>query len=166
MEAILSTPAGIAEIILGKLIPYFVLGLLATIVATLLAIHVFGVSLTGSWLALTLTASAFLVPALGQGLLISTASRNQFIASQVALFSGFLPAFLLSGFLYQISAMPLPIRLLSAVIPARYFVDALQTIFLTGDVWPVLWPDIGAMLLVGAVFFLLVRAKTRRSLDT
>ena len=166
MEAILSTPAGIAEIILGKLIPYFVLGLLATIVATLLAIHVFGVSLTGSWLALTLTASAFLVPALGQGLLISTASRNQFIASQVALFSGFLPAFLLSGFLYQISAMPLPIQLLSAIIPARYFVDALQTIFLTGDVWPVLWPDIGAMLLVGAVFFLLVRAKTRRSLDT
>lgn len=165
MEAILSTPAGIAEIILGKLIPYFLLGLLATVLATLLAIHVFGVALTGSWLALLLTASAFQVPALGQGLLISTASRNQFIASQVALFSGFLPAFLLSGFLYQISAMPLPIRLLSSIIPARYFVDALQTLFLTGDVWQVLWPDIGAMLLIGAVFFLLVRAKTRRSLD-
>lgn len=165
MEAILSTPASVGEIILGKLIPYFVLGLLATLLSALLAIHVFGVPLTGSWLALALSASAFLIPALGQGLLISTSSRNQFIASQVALFSGFLPAFLLSGFLYQISAMPLPIRLLAQVIPARYFVDALQTLFLTGDVWTVLLPDLGAMLLIGGVFFLLVRAKTRRSLD-
>lgn len=166
MEAILSTPASVVEIILGKLIPYFMLGLLATILATVLAINVFAVPLSGSWAALTLTASAFLVPALGQGLLISTTARNQFIAAQIALFSGFLPAFLLSGFLYQISAMPLPIRILSSIIPARYFVDALQTLFLTGTVWSVLLPDIAAMLLIGTVFFVLVRAKTHKTLDT
>jgi ABC-2 type transport system permease protein len=165
MEAIFSTPASVTDIIIGKLIPYFFLGLGATIVATLLAVNVFDVPMRGSWPALLLTTSAFLFPALGQGLLISTASKNQFIASQVALFSGFLPAFLLSGFLYQISSMPLPLRALTHVIPARYFVDSLQTLFLAGDVWNVFFPNIGAMILIGFVFFLLVHRKTRKSLD-
>jgi ABC-2 type transport system permease protein len=165
MEAIFSTPASVTDIIIGKLIPYFFLGLGATIVATLLAIHVFDVPLRGSWLALLLSASCFLIPALGQGLLISTASKNQFIASQVALFSGFLPAFLLSGFLYQINSMPLPLRWLTHVIPARYFVDSLQTVFLAGNIWDVFLPNMGAMLVIGLVFFLLVHAKTRKSLD-
>lgn len=165
MEAIFSTPASVTDILIGKLIPYFILGLGATIVATLLAIHVFDVPMRGSWPALLLTTSAFLFPALGQGLLISTASKNQFIASQVALFSGFLPAFLLSGFLYQISSMPLPLRILTHVIPAKYFVDTLQTIFLAGDIWDVFLPDIGAMMLIGLVFFLLIHRKTRKSLD-
>ena len=165
MEAIFSTPASVTDIIIGKLIPYFFLGLGATVVATLLAITVFDVPMRGSWPALLLTTSAFLIPALGQGLLISSASKNQFIASQVALFSGFLPAFLLSGFLYQISSMPLPLRILTHVIPAKYFVDSLQTLFLAGDLWEVFIPDIGAMLLIGLVFFLLVHHKTRKSLD-
>ncbi|MEY4684670.1 MAG: hypothetical protein RLZ25_1129 [Pseudomonadota bacterium] len=165
MEAIFSTPASVTDIIIGKLIPYFFLGLGATMVATVLAITVFDVPMRGSWLALLLTTSAFLFPALGQGLLISTVSKNQFIASQIALFSGFLPAFLLSGFLYQISSMPIPLRGLTHVIPAKYFVNSLQTIFLAGDVWNVFLPDIGAMILIGLVFFLLVHKKTLKSLD-
>ena len=165
MEAIFSTPASVTDIIIGKLIPYFFLGLAATVVATLLAITVFDVPMRGSWSALLLTTSAFLFPALGQGLLISTASKNQFIASQVALFSGFLPAFLLSGFLYQISSMPVPLRILTHVIPAKYFVDSLQTLFLAGDVWAVFLPDIAAMVLIGLAFFMLVHRKTRKTLD-
>lgn len=165
MEAVFSTPASVTDILIGKLIPYFVLGLGATIVAASLAIHVFDVPLRGSWLALLLCASSFLLPALGQGLLISTVAKNQFIASQIALFSGFLPAFLLSGFLYQIHSMPWPLRALTHVIPARYFVDSLQTVFLAGDVWSVFLPNMAAMLLIGWVFFLLVHKKTRKSLD-
>lgn len=165
MEAIFSTPASVTDILLGKLIPYFVLGLAATLVATLLAVGVFDVPLRGSLLWLMLSAGAFLIPALGQGLLISTLAKNQFIASQAALFSGFLPAFLLSGFLYQISSMPWPLRALTHIIPAKYFVDCLQTVFLAGDVWSVFLPNMAAMLTIGLIFFLWVHAKTRKSLD-
>lgn len=165
MEAIMSTPATVAEILLGKLLPYFVLGLAATLGATLLAVFVFDVPLRGSAFALLLLSSVFLVPALGQGLLISALARNQFVAAQIALITGFLPAFLLSGFIYQIDAMPWPIRLLTCVVPARYFVTALQTLFLAGDVWPLLLPDLAAMLGIGALFFGIALLRTRKTLD-
>ncbi|MBM4201062.1 MAG: ABC transporter permease [Gammaproteobacteria bacterium] len=165
MEAILSTPASVNEIIIGKLLPYFALGLGATFCATVLAITVFGVPFRGSWLTLIALSCAFLFPALGQGLLISTVARNQFIAAQMALFSGFLPAFLLSGFLFEIDSMPAPIRALTYVVPARYFVSSLQTVFLAGDVWALLLPNTAALVAIGLVLFALVRAKTRKTLD-
>jgi len=165
MEALISTPAGIGEILVGKLTPYFALGLLATLGCAGLSLGVFGVPLRGSWIALLTLSSAFLMPALGQGLLISTLARNQFIAALVAVFSGFLPAFLLSGFLFEIDSMPVPIRVFTYVVPARYFVSSLQTVFLAGDVWVELVPDILSMLAVGAVFFTVTAAKTRKSLD-
>lgn len=165
MEALFSTPVSILEILLGKLLPYFALGLLATMICALLATWVFGVPLRGSVMSLLLLSSAFLVPALGQGLLISALTRNQFLASQLALVSGFLPAFLLSGFLFPIESMPRVIQWITAVIPARYFVSSLQSVFLAGDVWSVFLPNIYAMLAVGSVFFALTALKTRKSLD-
>jgi ABC-2 type transport system permease protein len=165
MEAIMSTPAGILEILLGKLLPYFALGLIATIGCALLSITVFDVPLRGSWLALLALSSAFLVPALGQGLLISALARNQFVAAQIALLSGFLPAFLLSGFLFEIDSMPAPIRALTHVLPARYFVASLQSVFLAGDVWWQFLRSIGAMLLIGTVLFAITARNTRKSLD-
>jgi len=165
MEAILSTPATVGDIIAGKLLPYIVLGLAATFLSALLAVIVFGVPLRGSWPTLMALSLAFLFPALGQGLLISTIARNQFIASQLAMFSGFLPAFLLSGFLFEIDSMPAPVRAITYIIPARYFVGSLQTVFLDGDVWPLLLPNIAAMLIIGTLLFGLVRLKTRKSLD-
>ena len=165
MEALISTPARIVEILVGKLLPYFLLGLVATIFASLLAIHVFGVPLRGSWPALLLLSSAFMVPALGQGLVISAVTRNQFVASQLALFTGFLPAFLLSGFLFEIDSMPAPIRLLTYIVPARYFIVALQTVFLAGDVWSLFLPSLAAMLAIGGIFFGIATLKTRKSLD-
>lgn len=166
LEALFSTPARVAEILLGKLLPYFGLGLLATLGSAALAISVFGLPLQGSWGALLLVSAVFLIPALGQGLVISAIAKNQFIAAQIALFTGFLPAFLLSGFLFEIDSMPLPIRTLSLVVPARYFIASLQTVFLAGDTWPVLLPNMAAMLAIGAVFFTLARLKTRKSLDS
>ena len=165
MEAILSTPASVAEILIGKLLPYFVLGMIATLVAAGLATFVFDVPLRGSMLALLTLSAVFLIPALGQGLLISALTRNQFLASQIALFSGFLPAFLLSGFFFEIDAMPLPIQAATYLVPARYFVSSLQTVFLAGDVWAVFWPDLAAMAAIGVVFFAIAKRKTRKNLE-
>jgi ABC-2 type transport system permease protein len=166
MEAIISTPVSVVEILIGKLLPYFALGLVATVLTTLLAIFVFGVPLRGSWASLLMLSSAFLVPALGQGLVISAMARNQFIAAQIALVTGFLPAFLLSGFIFEIGSMPLPIRMLTYLVPARYFVACLQTVFLAGNVWRVFLPNTLGMLAIGFAFFVIARSKTKKSLDT
>jgi ABC-2 type transport system permease protein len=163
MEAMMATPIGVAELLIGKLLPYFALALASMTLCTAVAVFLFGVPMRGSPLALLLS-MAFLCPALGQGLLISALTKNQFVASQVALLSGFLPAFLLSGFIFEIASMPVPIQWLTAIVPARYFIPSLQTVFLTGDVWPLFLPDIGAMLLLGAVFFTLAARTTRKRL--
>lgn len=165
MEGLLSTPATFTEILLGKLLPYFVLGMLATLGSALLAVFAFDVPLRGSWLVLMLLAAVFLIPALGQGLVISILAKNQFIAAQLAAFTGFLPAFMLSGFLYETDSMPWPIRLITHIIPARYFVEALQTVFLVGNVWSLLLTDMLAMLLIGGLLFMLARAKCHKSLE-
>jgi ABC-2 type transport system permease protein len=155
MEAVLATPVSRVELLLSKIVPYFLLGMSSLVLCALAAVFVFNVPFRGSVFALAAVAAAFLVPALGQGLLISAATKNQFVAAQLALFTGFLPATLLSGFIFEISAMPLPIRTVTTVIPARYFVTSLQTLFLAGDVWSVLWPAILKMLAVGAFFLVL-----------
>ncbi|MCO5094357.1 MAG: ABC transporter permease [Xanthomonadaceae bacterium] len=165
MEAVLSTPASVVEILIGKLLPYFALAMLATLGATGLAVWVFDVPLRGSLAALMLLSAAFMVPALGQGLLISSLARNQFLAAQIALFSGFLPAFMLSGFLFEIDAMPAPIRMVTLVIPARYFVASLKTVFLAGDIWAVFLPNLAAMTAIGLVFFALAKRATRKNLE-
>jgi ABC-2 type transport system permease protein len=164
-EAIISTPIGRIEILLGKLLPYFALGMGATVFCTILATTLFGVPLRGSWFALLSLSACFLVPALGQGLMISTLTKNQFVAAQAALFSGFLPAFMLSGFLYEIASMPLPLQMLTRVIPASYFVANLQTVFLTGDIWPQFIRGMAAMLAVGALFFTITALKTHKRLE-
>ena len=165
MEAVMSTPASVAEILVGKLLPYFVLGMLSTMAATALAIFVFDVPLRGSLAALLLLSAVFMLPALGQGLLISSLARNQFLAAQIALFSGFLPAFMLSGFLFEIDSMPAPIRAITWLVPARYFVSSLKTVFLVGDQWAVFVPDLLAMAVIGVVLFALARRATRKNLE-
>lgn len=155
MEAVLATPVSRIELLLSKILPYFLLGMSSLVLCAIAAVFVFDVPFRGSVFALVAVAAAFLVPALGQGLLISAVTKNQFVAAQLALFTGFLPATLLSGFIFEISAMPLPIRTVTTVIPARYFVTSLQTLFLAGDVWSVLLPAITRMLAVGTFFLTL-----------
>lgn len=165
MEAMLATPISMAEFIASKVMPYFVLGLAAMALCTVLAITVFGVPFRGSVLALLAIASAFLLPALGLGLFISAATKNQFVASQIALLTGFLPTFLLSGFLYEIASMPRPIQAITYAVPARYLIPSLLSVFLAGDIWSVILPNIAIMLSFGALFFLMAFRVTRRSLD-
>jgi len=165
MEALLSTPANALEIVLAKLTPYFLLGLIAVALCTLLSMGLFSLPMRGSPGALLLLSVAFLLPALGQGLLISTLARNQFIAAQVALLSGFLPAFLLSGFLYEIASMPAPIRWLTTIIGARWYVEGLQTIFLAGNIWALLWKDVVLLTLIGGAFLLLAVKTSSTTID-
>lgn len=165
MEAMMSTPAGILEILTSKLAPYFVLGILATLGCTFMAVVFYDVPFRGSLFALLVMTSVFLVPALGQGLLISTLAKNQFIACQAAVFSGFMPALLLSGFLYEIDSMPQWLQLLTNLVPARPFVESLQTLFLAGDLWPQLLSNILGLLAVGALFFGLTLVSSHRRLD-
>ena len=165
MEAVMSTPASILEILVGKLAPYFALGMIATFACAVVSVWLFDVPLRGSWLSLMALSAVFLVPALGQGLLISALARNQFVAAQVALISGFLPALLLSGFLFEIDSMPLWIRTLTHIVAARYFVASLQTVFLAGDVWSQFLPNMLGMLGIGTVFFTITALRTRKSLD-
>ena len=155
MEAIMATPLRRFELMATKVVPYFVLGLGSMTVCTLLAVMVFGVPFRGSPLALLAIASAFLVPALGQGLLISSATKNQFVASQIALLTAFLPSLMLSGFLFEISSMPRWVQAITYVVPSRYLIPSLQTVFLAGDDWGMFARDIAIMLGFGALFFAL-----------
>jgi ABC-2 type transport system permease protein len=165
MEAMMATPISTTELIIGKLLPYFVLGLCAMALCTAIGVFLFGVPLRGSFLALLAISAAFLVPALGQGLLISSATKNQFVASQAALLSGFLPAFLLSGFVFEISSMPTVIQAFTYIVPARYLIPSLQTVFLAGNIWPLFLTNIAAMFGIGAVFLVLTMRTTRKSLE-
>ena len=163
MEALLATPVSGAELILGKLLPYYLLGLTSMTVCTLFAVFLFGVPFRGSVIALYAISSAFLVPALGLGLLISAATRNQLIASQLALLSSFMPTVLLSGFLFEIDSMPKFIQLLCQLVPARWLVPSLQTVFLVGDLWSLFATHIAVLALFGVVFlFFAVKAMRRQ----
>lgn len=165
MEALMATPLGMAELIATKVIPYFVLGLGSAALCALLAVTLFGVPFRGSIPAFLAISSVFLIPALGQGLLISALSKNQFVASQVALIVAFLPAMVLSGFVFEIGSMPKPIQFITHFVPARYLIPSLQTVFMVGDLWGLYLRNSLILLGFGAVFFLLAIRATRRRLD-
>ncbi len=165
IEALLAAPMGVSEFLLGKLIPYFLLGMAAMTISAVSAVLVFNVPYRGSIGALLLVSATFLAAMLPLGLLISTITRNQFAASQAALIAAFLPAFELSGFIFEIDSMPLPIRLITRILPARYFVACLQTLFLAGDVWSVILPNTLALAAMAAVLMTLLVRNTRLRLE-
>ncbi len=147
MEQLISTPLRPAELILGKLLPYSVIGLANMVIAVLMAVFVFQVPLRGSVPLLFAIGTLFIVATLAQGIVISAVARQQLLASQLAMVSTFLPAFLLSGFTFAIANMPGPIQGLTHIIPARYFVSVVKGIFLRGVGFEVLWPE--ALFLLG-----------------
>jgi ABC-2 type transport system permease protein len=165
MEALMTTPASSLELLLGKLVPYFLLGMTAMALSVLMAVTLFDVPFRGSLLVLAGVTATFLVAALVMGLLISTVARNQFVAGQLSIISAFLPAFMLSGFVFDISSMPQVIQWITYVIAARYFVSSLQTLFLAGNVWSVILPNVMALALIAAFFLGVTALRTRRRLD-
>jgi len=162
MEALMATPIGMGEFLLTKVIPYFILGLISMTLCTLLAIFLFGVPLRGSAFALLAISSIYLIPSLGQGLLISASAKNQFVASQIALITAFLPTMLLSGFIFEISSMPKILQAITYIVPARYLIPQLQTVFIAGDNWSLFLPNMAVLLFFGIAFMLLCIRATRR----
>jgi len=130
-----------------------------------MAVWVFGVPFRGSFAVLLAVSALFMLVSLGMGLLISTIARSQFVAGQVAIIVGFLPAFILSGFIFDINSMPAAVQLITHIIPARYFVSSLQTLFLAGTVWPIIFANGAALGLMAVIFLGLTRRKTHKSLE-
>ncbi|MDO9104185.1 MAG: ABC transporter permease [Methylovulum sp.] len=165
MEALLASPVTRTELLLSKLLPYYALGIVSLFLCVGVSVFILKVPFRGSLLVLWGIGSLFLASSLGMGLLLSTVLRNQFNAAQAALNAAFLPALMLSGFVYEIRSMPPLIQATTYLIPARYFVTAMQTLFQAGNVWPLLLSS-GLFLLLASVFFIgLTALKTRRRLE-
>ena len=164
LEALLVTPVRSDEILLGKIIPYFVLGMIGFALCIAAAKFLFHVPLRGSLPVLTGAAMLYLLVSLGIGLVASALTRSQFVASQIALLATFLPAMMLSGFLFDLRSMPIAVQLVTYVLPARYFVALLQTIFLAGDIWSVILPNAAVLFGMAAGLMLLARRAMRKRL--
>lgn len=164
MEQLISTPLRGFELIVGKLIPYFAIGMLDVLVAVAMAEWLFRVPLRGNVLQVFATGSVFLVGALSLGLLISIVTKSQLVASQLAMVATFLPAFLLSGFMYDIANMPAPIQALTHVVPARYFVALLKGIYLKGIGPTMLWTEALFLAAFAAIVFAIANVKFRKKL--
>ena len=142
MEQLISTPVTAMEIMLGKLAPYFVLGMFDVAVCAVIAISWFHVPFRGSYITLAVSSALFMIVVLSLGFLISVLAKNQFAASQIALLITFLPAFLLSGFLFSIEQMPIVLQWITRILPARYYVSVLKKIFLKGTPTSMLYADL------------------------
>ena len=164
-EALFVTPVRTEEILLGKTIPYFVLGMLGLMLCVLAGRFLFHVPLRGSLGVLLGSSMLYVLVALGTGLLISSAVKNQLLASQLTLLATFMPAMMLSGLLFDLRSMPAAIRLITYLLPARYYVALLQTGFLAGDLWPVIVPNALALAGMLALIALALRAISRKRLD-
>ena len=165
MEAILTTNITKGEFILAKYIAYFVLGFLSILFCLFLIIFVFKVPFRGSYIALFITSSLFMLTGLGLGLLISTTFKDQFISSQIAGTLGFMPSMMLSGLIYEIDSMPFFIRMISNVIPAKYYVSAVTSLFLSGTVFKIILFSSIYMFIFAALTAFLIYKKTNERLE-
>jgi ABC-2 type transport system permease protein len=165
MESLLAAQVSRAELLLSKLIPYYLLAIIGMVTCMLVATTIMGVPFRGSLLVLLLVTTLFLGGTLGLGLLISTKTRNQFNAAQAALNIAYMPAVMLSGFVYEIASMPEVVQWVANLLPARYFVSAVQTLFQAGVVWRALLPDIAFLAVTAALFLGITYKKTRETLE-
>ncbi|MDD2389143.1 MAG: ABC transporter permease [Desulfobacterales bacterium] len=164
MEQLISTPVKGQELILGKLLPYFAIGMFDVLLAVLMGEFLFQVPLRGNIALLFAMAAIFLAGALSLGMVISVVTKSQLLASQLAMVMTFLPAFLLSGFMYAISNMPKAIQLLTYLIPARYFVALLKGIYLKGIGLQVLFIEAGLLAIFGVMMIILANVKFKKKL--
>jgi ABC-2 type transport system permease protein len=165
MEQLIVSPVKVYELIIGKLVPYIVIGFVQVALVTLIAVLVFHVPLKGSLLLLTFTTFLFLVSAMGIGFLFSAVTKSQQVAMQMSFVGTMLPSLLLSGFIYPISSMPLALRIFSYVVPAKYFLVVLRGIFLKNSSISILLNQILIMILISVIVLTLCIIKTKKSLD-
>jgi ABC-2 type transport system permease protein len=159
LEQLISTPISSLELILGKLLPYVVVGLADLALVVGAGVIIFQVPFRGSYLDLLIVSFIFLAGTLSWGLFVSVISKSQLQASQIAVLSAFLPSFLLSGFIYPIENMPPALQMITYIVPARYFVEILKGLFLQGVGLAVLWPQAAALLIYAVVIINLARRR-------
>lgn len=164
LESLFVTPVRSEDILLGKTIPYFLMGMLGLALCVLSAKFLFHVPMRGTLPVLLGASMLYVLVALGIGLLISSAVKNQLVASQLAMLVTFMPALMLSGFLFDLRSMPAAIRFITYILPARYYVTLLQTIFLAGNVWRVVIPNMLVLAGMTVLLGLGSRAATRKRL--
>jgi len=165
LESLLVTPVRSEEILLGKTLPYFALALVGFLLCVLSAKFLFHVPLRGSIWVLFGDSMLYVLVALGIGLLISSWVKNQFVASQLTMLATFMPAFMLSGFLFDLRSMPTWVRLITYALPARYYVALLQSVFLAGNVWSVIVPNTLALVAMVAMLALASRLVMHKTLE-
>lgn len=159
MEQLISTPVAPLEIMFGKLGPYLLIGMADTILCALLGVYWFGVPFRGQVSVFVFSSFLFLCVVLSQGYVLSVVAKSQLAASQAAMLSTFLPAFLLSGFMFPIDQMPSVVQLITHIVPARYFMSILRTVFLKGSSIQFLWDDLIALMIFAAILaFIATRA--------
>jgi ABC-2 type transport system permease protein len=164
MEQLFASPVGRLEIVLGKLLPYLALGMIELQLVLAFGAVAFDLPVRGSAPLVFVIGLFFLVGMLGQGLLISVVAKNQLVATQAGALSALLPSLLLSGMVFPIENMPIPLQLLSRVVPARYLVHALRGILLKGNGLEVLWPDLVAQVAFALLVLALATARFQRRL--
>jgi ABC-2 type transport system permease protein len=164
LEALFVTPVRPEEILVGKTIPYFVLGMIGLVLCLFAAKFLFHVPFRGSITVLSGVSILYLLVALGIGMLISSVFKSQFVASQVALLVTFLPALMLSGFLFDLRSMPSVVRIVTYLLPARYYVTLLQTIFLAGDIRAIILPNAAVLAGMAGVLWVLTRRTIQKKL--
>ncbi|MBR6355936.1 MAG: ABC transporter permease [Alphaproteobacteria bacterium] len=165
MESLLTTKASKLQIILAKYISYYCLAILSAIFCTFLSVVVFDVPFRGSLTIYFITSSLFLFVSIGMGCLISTLTRNQFLASVATAMFGFLPAVILSGGLFEISSMPHIIQILTNIIPATHFVPIIKNLFMAGNIWPIIFSESLNLLIFGLLMFALLYRVTKERLE-
>ncbi len=162
MEMLLSTPVRASELVLGKMSAYFVLGAIDTLIAIVFGVVVFEVPLRGNLILLAFSCLAFLFGALCWGILLSSLAPSQLVAYQLGMITSFLPAFLLSGFVFAIENMPVAIQIPTHIVPARYFITALRGIFLKGVGLEVLAVELGLLTIYGSLVFVAATLRLKR----
>jgi ABC-2 type transport system permease protein len=163
-EALFVTTVRADEILMAKIVPYFLLGMVGLGLSMVAARFMFHVPIRGSIPVLLGVSMLYLLVSIATGLLISASLKSQFLSSQVTLVVTFMPALMLSGFIYDLRSVPLAIRLVSYLVPARYYVSLLQTLFLAGDVWRVIWLNVTILVLVAVILLVLTRRTMRKAL--
>ncbi len=159
MEQLISTPVKSSELVIGKLIPYVMIGMADMLLVVGMGLFLFNVPMRGSYLLLFVVALIFLIGGLMIGMLLSIVTKNQFLSIQLSIVVTYLPALLLSGFVYPISSMPLPIQILTHIVPARYFITIIKSVYLKGLGVQILWWD---MLLLTAFCVIILSTSIRK----
>lgn len=165
LESLFVTPVRPLEIVLSKLVPYLVIGAIDLTMCLLAAHFLFDVPMRGSLVVIVFSSMLYLTVSLLLGLFISGRTRNQFEASQLAMLASFMPAMMLSGFVFDLRNVPILVQIVSHLLPATHFMGLIKTLFLAGDNWPMILRDCSILMLYIAVLMAATRRMLRKTLD-